>query len=487
MPGAHRVSQPSRCVARAVARPAAAPRAAVSARRGAGGRARGSAGIAPGVECGVRHAPRRGVGRGPRDGVAGALWQGSLLGAVSERGRRAEGPHRLRARRLHTLREPGAEEVVLPPPAAADPGGDDGVAARGALAGPPPLGSGGDRLRMAEPRGRRYGRRVEIVKRFEALLEEVQAVLRGRRPRLSPLPATLRAARCVAPCRHRGAPPPRGAGGHTSRALTAPRSSIIFRWSGRPGRVRCSRGSACFPFSPRIPSQAREDMQVYELLSGIRPQHRTTSGPKPGLVFPCGERSAKLGAMSDPATHTIQTRAPRRSLKFPGLVRTRTRSNPDLLHFQKKLTTSGRNCLGPPNCAEVPPRRKRLPRFLGCVAQNCSRHVRHVLVTGSVAPPPSRTRRIHSLHRQWTMLAAGLYSGRLKLVDANTGCTRHDIEGHEGMVSCVALSQDGRLLASGSRDRSVRIFCAWSGLERLVMRGHDAQSDCKVSQNLHSP
>jgi WD40 repeat protein len=85
------------------------------------------------------------------------------------------------------------------------------------------------------------------------------------------------------------------------------------------------------------------------------------------------------------------------------------------------------------------------------------------------------------------MLAAGLYSGRLKLVDANAGCTRHDIEGHEGMVSCVALSENGRLLASGSRDRSVRIFCAWSGVERLVMRGHDAQSDCKVSQTPHSP
>ena len=32
---------------------------------------------------------------------------------------------------------------------------------------------------MAEPRGRRYGRRVEIVNRFEALLEEAQAVLRA--------------------------------------------------------------------------------------------------------------------------------------------------------------------------------------------------------------------------------------------------------------------------------------------------------------------
>ena len=159
---------------------------------------------------------------------------------------------------------------------------------------------------------------------------------------------------CVAPCRHRGAPPPRGAGGHTSRALTAPRPSIILRWPGRPGRVRCSRGSACLPFSPRIPSQAREDMQVYELLSGIRPQHRTTSGPTTGLVFSCGERSAKLGAMSDSATHTIQTRAPRRSLKFPGLVRTRTRSNPDRLHFQKKVDDQRTKLLRDPKLRWAP-------------------------------------------------------------------------------------------------------------------------------------
>ena len=47
------------------------------------------------------------------------------------------------------------------------------------------------------------------------------------------------------------------------------------------------------------------------------------------------------------------------------------------------------------------------------------------------------------------------------------------LSGHDGTVSCCALSPDGRLLASGGADRTVRVYRAEDGLQLTAYTGHD--------------
>lgn len=56
------------------------------------------------------------------------------------------------------------------------------------------------------------------------------------------------------------------------------------------------------------------------------------------------------------------------------------------------------------------------------------------------------------------------------------------LAGHQAAVSAVAYSPDGRLLASASRDQTVKVWDAASGKERLTLRGHnDVVSDIAFS------
>lgn len=60
-------------------------------------------------------------------------------------------------------------------------------------------------------------------------------------------------------------------------------------------------------------------------------------------------------------------------------------------------------------------------------------------------------------------LAVGSAEGTLKLLDAASGETITTLTGHSGPVLCVAWAPDGGSLASGSADRSIRIWEAASG------------------------
>jgi tricorn protease-like protein len=69
-------------------------------------------------------------------------------------------------------------------------------------------------------------------------------------------------------------------------------------------------------------------------------------------------------------------------------------------------------------------------------------------------------------------LATGSWDNTVRLWDVATGQERRRMPGHEACIYYVAFSPDGKLLASGSRDRTVRLWDPATGEPVRQLRGH---------------
>jgi WD40 repeat protein len=69
-------------------------------------------------------------------------------------------------------------------------------------------------------------------------------------------------------------------------------------------------------------------------------------------------------------------------------------------------------------------------------------------------------------------IASGSDDRSIRVWDADTGAEQRVIRGHERSVKGVAYSPDGRRVVSGSDDKTVRVWDAATGAELLVLRGH---------------
>ena len=76
-----------------------------------------------------------------------------------------------------------------------------------------------------------------------------------------------------------------------------------------------------------------------------------------------------------------------------------------------------------------------------------------------------------------TALVVTTDQGHVRVVDGG-GQEQLSITAHARPVTCIALSPDGTLLATGSEDRAWKLFDATSGAEQACGRGHDSLGAC---------
>ena len=70
------------------------------------------------------------------------------------------------------------------------------------------------------------------------------------------------------------------------------------------------------------------------------------------------------------------------------------------------------------------------------------------------------------------VLASASYDRTVRLWDPTTGALKQTLEGHNGWVYAVAFSPDRNVLASASDDQTVRLWDSTTGVWRQTLEGH---------------
>ena len=70
------------------------------------------------------------------------------------------------------------------------------------------------------------------------------------------------------------------------------------------------------------------------------------------------------------------------------------------------------------------------------------------------------------------LIAVGLGSGNISILDAATGISISALSGHTHDVDCLAFLSDGELLVSGSRDKTIKLWDIQTGADTRTFYGH---------------
>ncbi|MBL8797623.1 MAG: caspase family protein [Planctomycetia bacterium] len=90
---------------------------------------------------------------------------------------------------------------------------------------------------------------------------------------------------------------------------------------------------------------------------------------------------------------------------------------------------------------------------------------RHIITTVAISPDGKR-------------LASGSVDRTIRIHDLATGQLVHELIGHQSRVSGVVFSPDGKRLASSSNDKTGRIWSVTTGKSEAELSGHDHEALC---------
>ena len=74
-----------------------------------------------------------------------------------------------------------------------------------------------------------------------------------------------------------------------------------------------------------------------------------------------------------------------------------------------------------------------------------------------------------------SLVASGSWDKTVRLWEAKTGATQGILQGHSKEVMTVVFSPDGSLVASGSKDTTVRLWDTKTGVTRGILKGHSGR------------